>query len=124
MKVKSIKRKGRLLQQLVCEKISNLLGLPWGYEDDLLIQPRIMGQKGVDIVLRGEAKEKFPFDVECKATEKFSIYQDIKQAMKNTEKDRNWLLIHRKNRNKAIVIMDLDTFFEKILKKRKNDKTT
>lgn len=120
MKTKSAKNKGRLLQQFVCKKISDFLGLPWGYEDDLLIQPRIMGQKGVDIILRGEARKRFLFDVECKATEKFAIYKDIEQAIKNTEKGRNWLLIHRKNRKRAIVIMDLDAFFEGVLK---NDKT-
>ena len=65
--VASAKDKGRRLQQWTCEQISKITGIPWGYEDDKEIQPRIMGQKGVDVILRGDALSLFPFSIECKS---------------------------------------------------------
>ncbi|MCK9281527.1 MAG: hypothetical protein M0P71_12955 [Melioribacteraceae bacterium] len=111
MKTSSAKAKGRNLQKWACEQISKLLFIPWGYEDEKLIQPRLMGQSGTDVVLRMEAKDQFLFDVECKATEKINLYKDIEQAKTNTSPTRNWLLIHKKNRNVPIVILDANVFF-------------
>ncbi len=110
--VASAKAKGRKLQKLVCEKISNILGIDWGYEDDKLIQPRIMGQKGVDVVLRGEALEQFPFSVECKAQESWSIHSDIEQAKKNVIKNTDWLLIMKRSHKDPVVIIDIDVFMK------------
>jgi hypothetical protein len=118
IKVSSAKAKGRNLQKWTCEKVAKVLDLPYGYEDDRLIQPRLMGQSGTDVVLRGEAREHFPFDIECKATEKINLYADIEQAKKNTLNDRIWLLVHKKSRQDPIVVMDANFFFlliEKIL---------
>jgi len=57
------KAKGRRLQQWACKQISELLGLPWGYEE--AIRPALMGESGVDVKLVGEAKKRFPFAIEC-----------------------------------------------------------
>lgn len=103
----------------MAEKVSNLLAIPWGYEDEKLIQPRIMGQAGVDVVLRGDARDRFPFDIECKNTEKLTLYSDIEQATKNQSPGRMWLLVHKKNRSNPIVIMDAESFFE-IMEKNVN----
>ena len=111
IKVSSAKAKGRNFQKFICEKISEVFGIDWGYEDDKLIQPRIMGQKGVDIVLRGEMVTLFPYDVECKATENIRLYADIKQARTNMKPGRNWLLFHKRSHEKPIVIMDAEVFF-------------
>ncbi len=119
MKTSSAKAKGRSLQKWACQKVSDLLGLPWGYEDDKLIQPRLMGQSGTDVVLRGEARD-FEFDIECKNTESLSLYKDIEQAKANTAKDRNWLLIHKKNKSKPIAVIDADLLF-KLLKQISDD---
>jgi L-lactate utilization protein LutC len=111
MKTSSAKAKGRELQKWVCQQISKITGLDWGYEDEKLIQPRIMGQKGKDVVLRGEAL-KFKFDVECKRTEKFNLYEAIEQAKSNTEEGRFWMVVHKKNRYEPIVVLDAKDFFE------------
>jgi len=117
--VASAKAKGRNLQKWVCERIGNLLKFPWGYEDDMLIQPRIMGQRGVDVVLRGEALKKFPFSVECKSCEAWSVPAFIKQAKNNKIKNTNWLLVlKRKDMQKPVVVLDAEAFF-KILEKEK-----
>ena len=112
MKTSSAKAKGRNLQKWACEQVSKLIGIDWGYEDDKLIQPRLMGQAGIDVILRGEARAKFKFNIECKRTEKISLYADIKQAKSNATPEYPWLLIHKKNGAKPIVVMDAELFFE------------
>jgi len=117
IKASSAKAKGRELQKLVCRKISKLLNLSYDQSDDnCLIHSREMGQAGSDVVLRGEAFNRFPFDIECKRTEKLNIYKAIKQGKVNTKKGRNYLVVHKKNRTDPIAILDLDVFM-KILKK-------
>lgn len=61
--VKSRKAKARRLQQWVAQKISDITGIECGKDED--IESREMGQSGVDIKLRGDAKYMFPFSVEC-----------------------------------------------------------
>lgn len=112
IKVSSAKAKGRRLQIWVCHQISCLLNIPYGYEDDMLIQPRIMGQQGVDVILHGEALNKFPYSVECKSTEKIALYEAIKQAQSNQIAGREWLVIHKKNKFPPIVVMDATHFFK------------
>lgn len=110
----SCKAKGRVFQKEIAEKISKLTGISWGKDED--IEPREMGQSGVDIKLYGEAKKKFPFAVECKYQERWQIPAWIRQAKENIKKGMDWLLFVRKNHMKpGIVIMDIDTFF-KLLK--------
>lgn len=111
--VAAAKDKARNLQKWVCEKVSNLIHLPWGYEDDRLIQPRLMGQKGTDIVLRGEALKHFPFSVECKSGEHWSVPATVKQAKKNRLKNTDWLLVLKnKEMKKPIVVLDAELFFD------------
>ena len=113
IKISSAKAKGRALQQWVCRKVSDLVNLPWGYEDDKPIQPRLMGQKGTDVVLRGEALDGFPFSVECKSGEHWSVPSSVKQAKKNRYKGTNWLLVLKnKNMKHPIAVLDAKLFFE------------
>lgn len=112
IKISSRKAKGRNFQKLICEKVGKLLNLPTGYEDDRLIQPRLMGQSGTDVVLHGLARTLFPFDIETKATEKINLYKDIAQAKSNNNTGRDWLLFHKKSREDPIVILDADVFFK------------
>lgn len=117
IKTSSRKAKGRELQKWVCEKIANIFNIKYNQSDDNCdIHSREMGQSGVDVILRGEIYKKFPFDIECKATEKFTIYKDIKQAENNTKENRDWLLIHKKKHSNPIVIMDWEAFY-KIIRK-------
>lgn len=104
------KSKGRLLQQWVAEKISKLLGIPWG--PDELISSRPMGQAGTDVCLIGEAKKRFPFSIEVKRQEKLALPSWIKQAESNQIKGTNWLLIYKRSREKPVVVMDAEVFFK------------
>jgi len=80
----SAKAKGRKLQQLICSEIADSTGIPYTQsDDDCLIHSREMGQHGVDIILRGLARKLYPFSIECKATEKLSLGDALKQAQTN-----------------------------------------
>jgi hypothetical protein len=117
MKPSSCKQKGRMLQKWVCERIAEIFEIDFDNQDDqCLIHSREMGQSGVDIVLRGEIYKKFKFDVECKNTEKLNLYKTIEQSKNNTEIGRDWLIVHKKNRSKPIVIMDWEAF-EKLIRR-------
>lgn len=105
----SAKAKGRSLQQWVCKKISEITGYEWG--QDKPIESRGMGQSGVDVRLEEEVLKVFPFSIECKWQEKWSIPNWIKQAKSNQKPDTNWLLICKKSRQPPVVILDADVFF-------------
>lgn len=118
IKPSSAKGKGRSLQYWVCEKISNLLNIPYNQKDDeCLIQSRPMGLSGVDIVLRGKAKELFPFSIECKACETLSIPQWVEQARSNQQENTDWMLVFKKQSmgSEPYVVLSWETF-EKMYK--------
>ena len=120
MKTSSCKAKGRRLQQLVAKKISDMLDIPWG--PDELIRSRSMGQSGVDVPVIGLAKELFPYSVEAKNQENWSVHSWIKQAKENCLEGTDWLVVAKRNRQDPVVFMDLDVFFklyEELLKLRK-----
>jgi len=107
--IKSRKQKGRLFQQEIAKRISKLLGIQ--IEKDGEVESRPLPQKGTDVILRGEALKKFPFSIEAKRTENISLYSWIEQAKRNKADKTNWLLFHKKNHSKAIVILSADAFF-------------
>jgi len=108
MKTSSGKAKGRRLQQLVANTVSKLLGIPWGADE--LIRSREMGQSGVDVVLIGKALKKFPWSIECKNAENWSMHQWIQQAKDNRKENTNWLLICGRNRTEPVVTLTLSAF--------------
>jgi len=117
MKTSSCKAKGRKLQIFVCERIAKIFDIIFDNQNEQCeIHSREMGQKGTDIILRGEVYEKFHFDIECKNTEKLNLYDTIEQAKSNTKEGRNWLIVHKKNKSHPIVIMDWEAF-ENLIKK-------
>ena len=107
--VSSAKAKGRELQQQVAALVGELLGMEWGY--DTHIAPREMGQSGTDVRLIGEALKRFPFSVECKRCESWSVPAWIEQAKKNQLPNTHWLLVAKRNHKDAVVILDMKTFF-------------
>ena len=124
MKTRSAKNKGMRLQKWVCEKISEALNIPFNNQDEQSeIHSRECGLSGVDIILRGDAFKNFPYDIEAKNTESVSLYKWIEQAKSNTKANREWLVVHKKNKSNPIVIMDANHFFSLIkqLKEKKND---
>ena len=119
IKPSSAKGKGRGLQYWVCERISELLNLPYKQGDDeCLIHSREMGQHGTDIILRGEARSKFPFSIECKSCETLSIPQWVEQARTNQQEGTDWMLIFKKQSmgTAPYIVLSWETF-EKIYKK-------
>lgn len=117
IKNSSRKAKGRELQKWVCERIADIFDIIYDQSDDRCdIHSREMGQKGCDVILRGELYNKFKFDIECKSTENFHIYNDIEQAKNNKEINRDWLLVHKKKNKTPIVVMDWECF-ENLIKK-------
>jgi len=109
MKPQSAKAKGRTLQKWACEKIAEVTGLEWG--KDKPIESRPMSQSGVDVRLDREALAKFPFNVECKFQERWSIPKWIEQAKANKTDGTNWLLICKQSRKPPVVILDAEVFF-------------
>ena len=117
MKTASAKAKGRKLQQEIAQKISDILKIPWGKDES--VRSREMGQSGVDVVLIGDALKQFPYSVEAKSQQTWSIPQWIEQAEANLIPNTNWLLICKRSQKKGvkqrkIVVLDYDHFFELI----------
>ena len=116
----SAKAKGRNLQNWAAQKISEVLNLPWGKDE--MIASREASQSGTDIRLVGEAKERFPFSVECKWQEAWSVHAWIEQARDNQEEGTDWLVIAKRNRMNPVVIMDADRFFDLLRTIEQEDK--
>jgi hypothetical protein len=114
MKTSSKKAKGRGLQYWVAEKVAWLFDKKFVYADDLCpVKSRGMGQQGNDVFITdSELFKKFPFAVECKCTETVSLYAYIEQVKANAKEGQPWLVIHKKNRSKPVVILDAEYFFD------------
>jgi len=109
--VQSAKAKGRKLQNWVAEHISNILNISYGKDED--IESRPSGQTGVDVILHGKARDRFPFAIECKNQEKMNLYAWVKQAKANKpDWAITWLLFHTRNNEKQFVTMDAEEFFK------------
>jgi len=107
----SAKGKGREFQFWVCRKISELLGIPYDQQDDdCLIHSREMSQQGVDIILRGSARQLFPFDIECKAMSTMDIPDAIKQADENAGDGRIGMVAFRQTNTDPVVIFSWESF--------------
>ena len=106
--IASRKAKGRRLQQEIAEYISKLLNIPAQKDGD--IESRPMGQSGRDVILRGEAKNKFIFHgIECKARESLNIWQALAQAEEHGGKP---IVFFKRNRSDTYVAMKVDDFFD------------
>lgn len=108
--IQSAKAKGRKLQQEIAKKVAKVTGCEYG--KDLDIDSRPMGQAGTDVILRGKAKELFPFACETKACESWNPHQWIEQAKSNVGEFKTWLLFAKRRNSKPVVIMDAEMFFE------------
>lgn len=117
IKTSSAKAKGRNLQHWVCEQISRITGLEWGSSGkDKPIESRPMGQHGCDVRLDSHARQVFPYSVECKFQETWSIPGWIEQSQKNIHPGTDWLLVCKRSRKRPIAILDAEVFFDLISK--------
>lgn len=112
--VASRKAKGRRLQQWVAKKISDITGFECG--TDCEIESRPMGQNGPDIRLEKKVLKVFPYSVECKSQESWSVHAWIEQARSNIYPNTDWFLVMKKNQQKPYVLLEADVFF-KLLQK-------
>lgn len=125
IKPRSAKNKGMEWQKEVCSIISELTNIPFEQSDDLCeIHSRESGLNGTDVILRGKARELFPFDVECKNCKSLSLHEWIRQAEMNSKENDSWLLLIKSSvlSCKKIAVMNI-TKFEEIIKyyiRRKN----
>ena len=110
MKIQGIRTKYKRLQNYVCSMISSATGIPWG--KDCLIESRESGRTGVDVKLIGEAQKVYPFSVECKNTEKWSLPATIKQAIQNQKEGTEWQVFLSKNRFEVVMVMNAEAWFE------------
>jgi len=122
IKPSSRKKKGRRFQIWVAEQISRITGITCGKDCD--IEAREMGQSGVDVKLYGPAFELFPWSVECKNQESWSIHAWIEQAKSNLVPGTEWVLFCRRNNMDPVAIIDAETFFKMWEKLIYEDKKT
>jgi hypothetical protein len=117
MKVKSIKAKGRALQNLVRDRlremfITNWTKLPKLQEDD--IKSQTMGMTGEDIILSPKARELIPYSFECKNVERLQFWATVEQAEENIKPNTYPAIVIKKNRKKPYVAIELEHFLELI----------
>ena len=105
---RSKKAKGRNLQNLV---VSKLLSYSEDLEQDD-IKGAIMGENGMDVKFSPAAFKVYPFKIECKNQERFKgIYTIYSQAESHKGKGEP-IIILKMNREKPLVMMDLDFFLD------------
>jgi hypothetical protein len=105
----SKKQKGRVLTQETAEAIRQTFGLP-----EMDVQSMPASVPGADILLSSNAREKFPYAVECKNQEKASPWQWIAQAETRRTEVMKPLVVFRRNRSDAYVIIKLSDFLEAV----------
>ncbi len=104
MKVQSAKAKGRRLQQWVRDMLIEMLEV---HPED--VESRSMGAGGEDIIMARAARQKFPFSVECKNTEKLNVWDAYDQACANSG-DYEPILFIKKNGRRPLVVLDAENF--------------
>ena len=109
MKPQSAKNKGRKLQQWVRDLLIETFDI---HPED--IRSCSMGAGGEDVIMARSAREKFPFSIECKNTERLNVWEAYEQACANCE-GYEPLLVMKRNRKKPLVVMDAENFV-KLLK--------
>ena len=111
MSPRSAKAKGRKLQTWVVDKLLSV----FKRLTPLDVRSTPMGVNGVDVQLSSLAYRKFPYNIECKNTERMrTIYNYYEQAISHDliDKEGEPLLILKMNRQKPLVVVDAEHFIE------------
>jgi len=114
MSPRSAKAKGRKLQTWVVEKLLNV----FKRLTPLDVRSTPMGVNGVDVQLSTSAYRKFPYNIECKNTERIrTLYNYYEQAISHDhiEQDGEPLLIVKMNRQKPLVVVDAEHFIDLVV---------
>ena len=104
MKPASAKAKGRLMQNWVADRIR--YWNPELHKDDVRSTP--MGVTGEDVQLSPAARERFPYQIECKSKKTYSAYKDYEQACGHGECEP--VVMVKINGKKPLAIMDAEHF--------------
>jgi len=104
MKPASAKQKGRILQQLLRDKI--LAHFPTLEQDD--VKSTSMGAGGEDVQLSPAARKLLPVQFECKNKASYSVYKDYQQA--TTHGNYEPVLCIKQNHSKPLIVIDLDYY--------------
>lgn len=113
MKPQSRKAKGRLLQQWVRDVI--LRYSPSLEPDD--VKSTSMGAQGEDVQLSPAARKQYPISIECKSKASYAFFRDYDQAVVNTPKGCEPVLVAKANHRNPVVIVDADWFFKQFPKR-------
>ena len=70
---------------------------------------RSEGAGGEDLIMARDARQKFPFSIECKNQEKLNVWDAYQQAVENSG-DYEPILIMKKNGKKPLVVLDAENF--------------
>ena len=106
MSPRSAKAKGRKLQTWVVEKLLET----FNKLTDKDVRSTPMGVNGVDVQLSTAAYERFPYDIECKNTERMTtLYNYYEQAISH-DSGGEPLLIVKMNHKKPLAIVDAEHF--------------
>ena len=108
MRPQSAKAKGRKFQQWVRDQ---LIEIRYIHPEDR--ESRSMGAGGEDIIMARDARQKFPFSIECKNQEKLNVYDAYDQACANAG-DHQPILFMKKNRKKALAVVDAEWFIKHV----------
>jgi len=71
-----------------------------------------MGAAGEDIMLSPNARESFPYSIECKNTERTNIWKSYSQACANSGVHEP-LLIVKRNNHKPLAVVDAEHFINR-----------
>ena len=108
MRPQSAKAKGRKLQQWVRDKLIESRDI---HPED--IESRSMGAGGEDLIMARDARQKFPYSIECKNQEKLNIWESLKQAEENSGVSSP-VLIFKRNRSKTYAVLNVEDFIKLI----------
>ena len=104
MKPQSAKAKGRKLQQWVRDQLIEHRNI---HPED--IESRSMGAGGEDLIMARDARQKFPYSIECKNQESVNVWKSYEQAQENSG-DYEPIVVLKRNNTKPLVLVDADYF--------------
>ena len=107
--VQSAKAKGRRLQQLVRDKIIELLKTYGIQADD--VKSTAMGQGGEDVQLSPLARSFLPISIECKSHKGFAVYKPYEQAQAASGVNEPVLII-KGDHKQPLAVIDLEYYFK------------
>ncbi len=115
MNTASRKAKGKRLQKAICQLI--LKYFPDLKKEEVI--SRRMGRKGEDIILSKNAKNKFPYAIECKNQERLKYLWECYSQSEANSSNLEPLVILKINNHKPLALIDAEYFIKNQSSKNK-----